>query len=120
MITISAPDGIDYYYHTISTTGYNDYYYHGIRLPEPWVTMTTIRLPTSHILLIFPFPHFIDKFLSAEIVTGKFLFPHQLFLYHDLRGNAGVITAGVPKHGLPVHTVPGGKFINNTLCLLLT
>lgn len=42
-------------------------------------------------------------------MAAQALLSHQLLLHHDLSGDTGVITAGVPQGGLASHPVPGGR-----------
>jgi hypothetical protein len=48
-------------------------------------------------VVIFPFKHFFNKLVAAELVSGDFAFTHQFLLNHDLGGDAGVIGTWNPQ-----------------------
>lgn len=57
-------------------------------------------------LLIFPLPDFLNKLLSAEIVSSKTPFTFDFLLHHHLSSDSCVIAARIVKHGFPLHTIP--------------
>ena len=55
----------------------------------------------------FPFPHFFQEFLAAQVMTGHVL-RGKLTLDHDLRGNARVVGARNPGGVAAFHAVVAG------------
>ena len=57
----------------------------------------------------FPFPHARQKLLTPQGDPAGFLTLHQLPLDDHLRGDAGVIRAGLPKHVLAAHPLEAAE-----------
>ena len=52
-----------------------------------------------------PLPHALDEGLAAHFAAARLLALHQLAFDHGLRGNAGVVGAGLPQHVLAAHAL---------------
>ena len=78
------------------------------------------RTQTAHLAgdaragFFFPFPHFFQKFLAPQVVTGHFL-RIQLALDHNLRCNTGMIGAGNPGRIEAAHAVIARQAIHDGL-----
>ena len=58
-------------------------------------------------LLLLPLPHFLNKLLSANVVSRQSSLPHQLLLNHHLSGYASMVAPRHPHHSMTLHTMPG-------------
>ena len=58
--------------------------------------------------LRFPLPHALDELLAAEFAAVDALVGEQA-LNHHLRGDAGVVGAGLPQHVAPLHALPADQ-----------
>lgn len=63
----------------------------------------------NHLLhsLVLPLPDFLNEAVPAQVMAAQAPLSHQLLLHHDLSGDTGVVTAGIPQGGLASHPVPG-------------
>ncbi len=59
--------------------------------------------------LFFPAPDFFEKFFAAHFAPAGPLMLHQLPLDHHLRGDAGMIGAGLPEHILAAHALEAAE-----------
>ena len=60
----------------------------------------------------FPFPHFLREFFAAVIVAG-FAGGVENALHHHLRGDAGVVGAGLPQSVAPAHAVVANQRVHD-------
>ena len=56
-----------------------------------------------------PFPDALDERLAAHFAAARLLALHQLALDHGLRGDAGVVGAGLPQHVLAAHALEAAQ-----------
>ncbi len=61
--------------------------------------------------LRLPRPHFFEKLLAPERTPVVLLALHELALDHHLRGNAGMIGAGLPEHVAAAHAFEAGEHV---------
>ena len=61
--------------------------------------------------VLLPLPHLVEEFLAAEIVARDAL-RVELAFHNDLRGDAGVVGAGLPQRVVARHAVIAGERVH--------
>jgi len=54
-------------------------------------------------------PHALDESFAAHFAAARLLALHQLAFDHGLRGDAGVVGAGLPQHVLAAHALEAAQ-----------
>ena len=62
--------------------------------------------------MLFPLPDFFEEFLAAQVMTRNLL-RVELALDHDLRGDAGVVGAGLPQRVVAVHAMEARERVHD-------
>ena len=60
---------------------------------------------------LLPLPHAVDELLAAEVLQGDAL-RQQLSLHHHLRGDLGVVRAGLPQRAPAAHALVADQRIH--------
>ena len=85
------------------------------------VSQSTAIAEAAHLLgngaagLFFPFPDFLNKFLTAHLFAAGLTFGGQFALYHHLRGDTGVVGAHLPQGIFAFHAVVAGQGVHNAM-----
>ncbi len=61
--------------------------------------------------LFLPLPDALDELLTAERAAVRLLALHQLALDHHLRGDAGMVGAGLPQHVAAAHALEADQHV---------
>ena len=69
-----------------------------------WLMMVPPRL-------LLPRPDLLDEFLAPDRAPVRLLALRQLALDHHLRGDAGVVGAGLPEHVAPAHALEAAQHV---------